>query len=74
MGCFPNLVHVNVTASIQAYRGLSHREDICVFVATFRQLRAKLNEACGEVKTIAFLGASLLTMEKLKTSFLSLSQ
>ena len=71
MGCFPNPVHVNAADSIQAYPGLSHKEDDRFFGAASRQLCSGLNEACGEVETFAFLDVSLLTVEKLKTSCLS---
>ena len=65
MGCFPKPVHANVIASIQDYRGLSHKEEILVFVTVLQQLRARLNEAYGKAETFAFLGALLLTVEKL---------
>ena len=65
MGCFPKPVHANMTASIQAYLGLSHREDIRIFVAALQQLHSGLNKACGEAEVFAFLGALLLMVEKL---------
>ena len=71
MGCFPKPVDANVTTSIQAYRGLSHIENFRVFVAMSQELHSGLNKACGNVETFIFLGALLLTMEKLKTSCLS---
>ena len=66
MGCFPKSVDVNATASLRAYPGLSREEDIDVIVAASRQLCSGLNEACGKVETFAFLGSSLMTVEKLK--------
>ena len=71
MGCFPKPVHMNATASIRAYPGLLREEDVRGFGAASRQLCSGLNEACGEAETFAFLGALLMTVEKLKTSCLS---
>ena len=62
---------MNARASIRAYPGLSPEEDVRVFVAASRQLCSRLNEAYGEAEMFAFLGALLMTMEKLKTSCLS---
>ena len=67
MGCFPKPVHANVTASVQVYRALSHRE-VRVFVAASRQLCSGLNKVCGEAETFSFLDESLMKVEKLKTS------
>ena len=50
----------------QVYRGLSHREDVRVFVAALWQLRSGLNEDCGATETFFFSGMSLLTVEKHK--------
>ena len=71
MDCFPKPIHMKVTASIQAYPGLLHEEDVHILVAALRQLYSGLNKACSKAETFAFLGASLMTVEKLKTSCLS---
>ena len=71
MGCFPKPIHTNMTASIRAYPGLLCEEDVRVFVATSRQLCSGLNKVKGKAETFAFLGALLLTVEKLKTSCLN---
>ena len=67
MGCFLKPVHMNATASIRAYPGLFCEKDVCIFVAALRQRYYGPNEACGEAEMFAFLDASLLTVEKLKT-------
>ena len=65
VGSFPKPVHANVTASIQACQGLSHREDVYVFVSASLQLHAGFSEACSKAETFVFVGASLLTVKKL---------
>ena len=71
MGSYLKPVHVNVTASIQAYQGLLCREDIRLFVAASLQLHFRLNKACDTVEMFTFLDESLLMVEKLKTLCLS---
>ena len=46
-------------------------QDISVFVPMLQQLRTALNEARGAAETFAFPGASLLTVEKLRSLCLS---
>ena len=57
---------LHATASIRAYPGLSCEEDVGIFVAASRQLCSGLNKACGKAETFAFLGASLMVVERLK--------
>ena len=53
------------------FKLISREEDVCGFVSESRQLCSRLSEACGEAETFVFLDASLMMVEKLKTSYLS---
>ena len=43
MGCFPKPVHVNATASIRAFPGLLHEEDVRITIAITSKCKTKLD-------------------------------
>ena len=59
-----------VKASTHTYRGLLHGEDICLFCCVVTA--STQAEVCRTAKTFFFFGVSLVMVEKLKVSLLSM--